>query len=130
MIINDVYHTIVGSIPVVPPETGGILGEHNGVICAVVFDEGDTQNERYAYIPNVERLNDVISQWASEGIRFAGIFHSHPGRQEELSIADKAYIQRIMEFTPDAVHALHFQLFFRERKWLDILRKRSMDRSW
>lgn len=116
MIINDVYHTIVGSIPVVPPETGGILGEHNGVICAVVFDEGDTQNERYAYIPNVERLNDVISQWASEGIRFAGIFHSHPGKQEELSIADKAYIQRIMEFTPDAVHALHFPIVLPGKK--------------
>ena len=81
-----------------------------------MFDEGDIQNERYAYIPNVERLNEVISQWASEGIRFAGMFHSHPGKQEELSIADKSYIQRIMKFTPDAVHALHFPIVLPGKK--------------
>lgn len=106
----DLYERIVKMIPSVPPETGGILGERNGVICTVVFDGGDIQIERYAYIPNVERLNEVISQWASEGIRFTGIFHSHPGRQEGLSLADKAYIQRIMDFMPDAVHALHFPI--------------------
>ena len=56
------------------------------------------------------------AQWASEGIRFTGIFHSHPGKQEELSIADKAYIQRIMKFTPDAVNALHFPIVLPGKK--------------
>lgn len=117
-IAEGLYRQIVNMIPAVPPETGGILGERNGVICEVEFDEGDIQNERYAYVPNVDRLNKVISQWVSEGIQFAGFFHSHPGKQEELSIADTAYIQRIMEVTPDAVHVLHFPIVLPGKKMI------------
>lgn len=124
-IIEVLYKQIINQMPDVPPETGGILGERNGVICAVVFDEGDVQNERYAYVPDVDRLNKVISQWASEEIRFAGIFHSHPGKQEELSIADTEYIRKIMAAMPDTVQTLHFPIVLPGKKMIGHIAERA-----
>lgn len=36
---REVFSEILNEVPAVPPETGGILGEHNGVVCMVVFME-------------------------------------------------------------------------------------------
>lgn len=117
-ILDGLYRHIVKMISDVPPETGGILGEHNDVICVAEFDSGEIQRNRYTYVPNVDRLNKVISQWISEGIRFAGIFHSHPGKQEDLSIADKAYIQKIMDCMPDDVCVMHFPIVLPGKKMI------------
>lgn len=123
-ITEVLYRKIVNQMPVVPPETGGILGEHDGMVCAVVFDGGDIQSERYAYVPNVDWLNKAISQWTREGIRFTGIFHSHPGKQEDLSIADKAYIQRIMMLMPSAVRILYFPIVLPGKKMIGHIAER------
>lgn len=101
---------LLGQIRPAPPEVGGILGMKDGVICTFYLDNCDVQTDRYAYVPDIPRLNAVIAQWAGEGIRFAGMFHSHPDSQHRLSAADRAYIQRIMELMPASITALHFPL--------------------
>ena len=93
-----------------PPEKGGILGAVGDVVCAYVLDDGEAQAGRYAYVPNVQKLNGVIAQWVQSGICFVGMFHSHPYPQTELSIADKEYIIKIMEAMPASVSELHFPL--------------------
>ena len=109
-ITEAVLHTICENLHIVPPEKGGIIGSKNGIVCTFFLDDGAVQAERYAYVPNVNMLNDVIGQWAEKGICFAGMFHSHPHPQTELSIADKEYIMKIMEAMPDSIPELHFPI--------------------
>lgn len=107
-IAEAVLHEICEKLRIVPPEKGGIIGGKNGIVCAYCLDDGTVQAERYAYVPNVEKLNGVIVQWAEKGIQFAGMFHSHPYPQTDLSLADEEYIVKIMEAMPESVSELHF----------------------
>lgn len=107
-ITEAVLHDICERLRIVPPEKGGIIGSKDGVVCACCLDDGAVQMERYAYVPNIEKLNGVIAQWAEQGIHFAGMFHSHPYPQTELSLADREYIATIMGAMPDSVSELHF----------------------
>lgn len=109
-ILQPVLNALLKELHIVPPEQGGILGMRNGIICTFYLDNTDVQTNRYAYVPDIPRLNAVIAQWAGEGIRFAGMFHSHPDSQPRLSAADRAYIQKIMEVMPASISELHFPL--------------------
>lgn len=108
VIKKDTLKLLISATPKPPPETGGVLGELNGIISDFCQDDAESQTGRYAYVPNVKNLNGVIDQWAKKGISFTGIFHSHPYPQTELSIADKEYIIRIMRAMPDSISELHF----------------------
>lgn len=107
-ITKAVLHDICEELCIVPPEKGGIIGSINGIVCDYCMDDGTVQAERYAYVPNVENLNSVIDQWSDKGICFAGMFHSHPYPQTELSSADREYIETIMGVMPDSILELHF----------------------
>ncbi len=109
-ITKKLFTSIVTLTPSVPPESGGILGEKDGVICAFHFDDSIQTTLRAAYIPNIPALNQKIRQWAGEGISFCGLFHSHPNGQDVLSEADIAYITRILCVNP--VKSLYFPLVF------------------
>lgn len=107
-ITEAVLHDICEELCIVPPEKGGIIGSINGIVCDYCMDDGTVQAERYAYVPNVEKLNSVIDQWSDKGVCFAGMFHSHPYPQTELSAADREYIETIMGAMPDSISELHF----------------------
>ena len=109
-ITKKILSEICDELCVVPPEKGGIIGSEDGVVCVSCLDDGVVQVERYAYVPDIEKLNGVIDQWAEKGIRFAGMFHSHPYPQTGLSVADKEYILKIMEAMPETVSELHFPI--------------------
>lgn len=109
-IVGAVFLELCDQLQIVPPEKGGIIGSKNGIVCTFFLDDGAARAERYAYVPNVNMLNDVIGQWAEKGICFAGMFHSHPHPQTELSIADREYILNIMEAMPDSILELHFPI--------------------
>lgn len=119
-----VYLALVGEICSVPPEIGGILGMKNGVICTFFLDNCDVQTDRYVYVPDIPRLNTVVAHWAGEGIRFAGMFHSHPDSQPRLSTADREYIQKIMEAMPASISELHFPLILPGTGMIGYLAKR------
>lgn len=105
-----IYDKILNFCPSVPPETGGILGRQNGVICFAEPDLGTPQNDRAVYIPNTEKLNSIIEECSKYGIEFAGIYHSHPIGQETLSNDDIAYINSVFENMPESITELYFPI--------------------
>lgn len=105
-----VYGALCEKLMFLPPERGGILGMRDGVVCVYHLDDGPAPTDRYAYVPDIPKLNAVLKQWREEGIRFAGMFHSHPYPQTWLSIADREYIQQIMDAMPAGVSELYFPL--------------------
>lgn len=76
----------------------------------MVMDDNDQESNRAVYKPNTEMLNHSISAWHAQGIRFCGIFHSHPPGQRTLSHGDLAYIRTIMDAMPDGVDQLYFPI--------------------
>ena len=107
---KEIYDEILKYTPVVPPETGGIIGQQNGTIGYAEFDSGTAQRESAVYIPNIEKLNSVIEKWNSSGIEFVGMFHSHPIGQETLSMDDIEYIHSVFDSMPDSVTELYFPI--------------------
>lgn len=99
---------LISATPEPPPETGGVLGERNGIVLEFCLDDAEARTDRCAYVPNVDHLHRVIDLWTKKEIRFAGMFHSHPYPQTGLSVADKEYIRKIMEAMPDSVSELYF----------------------
>lgn len=111
-----IYFKIVNSCPAVPPESGGILGGKSDIITVFASDIGIAGNGYDEYIPNTEKLNQIISDWNEIGIEFFGIYHSHFPGGEELSNADKKYIAKIMEAVAEFKNELYFPLVFPGKK--------------
>ena len=109
LIHENTLYQLLNSVPDVPPETGGILGGTENVISCFWLDEG---NQYDIYVPNVRKINEIISGWQKAGIEFYGIFHSHSKSNKFLSVADKRYIVRIMRSMPPQVTHLYFPLVF------------------
>ena len=94
LITASAYAQICETLGTFPPECGGILGQRNGIITDFCFDR---KGDSLSYSPDCEFLNAQIEKWASDGIEFAGIAHSHPFGQELLSAEDIRYIKRILQ---------------------------------
>lgn len=107
---KEIYDEILKYTPVVPPETGGIIGQQNGIIGFAEFDSGTVKGDCAVYIPNVEKLNSVIEKWNRWGIEFVGMFHCHPIGQETLSKDDIEYIHSVFDSMPDSVTELYFPI--------------------
>lgn len=103
-------------MPVVPPETGGILGEQNGIITTVYFDFSSKEKSRAIYIPNVKQLNKIICKWACDDINFIGMFHSHLKHADTLSCDDIQYITSVMNNVPKQVEFLLFPIIIPQHK--------------
>lgn len=118
-ILENVYHEILHCFPYVPPEAGGILGCNiDGEIIAFNFDPGKPNLDRAIYTPNTQELNHQICLWASEGIQFCGIVHSHPPGQESLSKPDIEFIQQIISVMPSDLQHLFFPVVFPQQKMI------------
>lgn len=105
-----VCESIFFNVPPAPPESGGILGIKNGVICAFVPDNSKQESERATYSPNIQFLNKCIEKWTDEGIEFCGIIHSHPSKQTTLSATDMEYIEEMYLNNP-SLGITYFPLF-------------------
>jgi len=93
---RDVYEKILSSYITTVPEQGGILGEKDGCIVAYYHDSKAPICPYHAeYTPNVVNLNAKIREWATSGISFAGMIHSHPEGEHILSDLDMVYINKI-----------------------------------
>lgn len=129
MIIDaEVYRKVVSTPKDIPPETGGILGSHDGIICKYQFDEGYHSHRMCTYIPNTQLLNDSIREWKRRDIDLAGMYHTHYFGVETLSQTDIDYIKKIMDSMPDQVNCLFFPLIVMpERKMVGYIARRSED---
>ncbi len=108
-ILTDVYEKII-NCPLAPPETGGIIGIKNEVVCSCFYDNSLPQRKRAIYIPNVDFLNAKICEIEEKGIEFAGMFHSHPPNQPKLSGDDIEYIKVIFQAMPASIKTLYFPI--------------------
>ena len=107
---KEIYNNILTLVRDIPPESGGILGEKDGVIQFVVYDEGRKTGKMCSYSPDVQKLNVVIQDWQEKGILFCGIFHTHFFGVETLSEGDRLYIKMIMEQMPMEIEKLFFPI--------------------
>jgi len=99
-ILPQVCEEIKAFIGLHPAERGGILGRNEqGIITRFIADPGAI-TDATTYTPNVERINQEIQKWKSEGISFAGFIHSHPPGVMHLSSADVSYAGTILEAMP------------------------------
>lgn len=105
-----IYEKILYSCPIVPPETGGILGGSPEMIDTVVFDAGEKRLDSAVYVPDVKKLNRILTDWQREGISFIGLFHSHLTGQETFSQDDIEYITMVMLSLPPTVSQLYFPI--------------------
>lgn len=109
IITNEAYLKMINS-PVVPPETGGIMGSKNGIICEYFFDRGILNSNFAIYSPDINNLNKQILVWESKNIVFSGFSHTHPIGQQTLSDDDIVYIKSIMINMPDNINSLYFPI--------------------
>lgn len=111
-VINDILHTL----PVVPPERGGIIGGEQKIVDKVYFDNRISIMENAMYIPDIKTFNFIIKNWNSKGIGFMGIFHSHLKGNETLSTDDIKFIEDIMDIMPYKVKELYFPIVIPKEK--------------
>lgn len=95
-IAKRVYQEIMDTIGKYPHETGGVLGVKDGTVCQYFFDKKSIGKDD-TYSPDVYSINKIISEWKREGIKYAGMIHSHPGNMKKLSYADIYYANKQME---------------------------------
>ena len=106
---KKILDDIINCTPLLPPESGGILGGKNGVITRYCADEGVSyMSARYA--PNVDVLNAAIEQWSTEGVELYGIYHSHYTKDRMLSKGDMTYIEKLMGSLPPSIRSLYFPI--------------------
>ena len=78
MIIKEsIYKQILSFCPLVPPETGGIIGSSSTIVDTVAFDNCNKILEAAIYVPDVERLNYILSKWQKDNILFCEIGRAH-----------------------------------------------------
>ena len=119
MVISlSLYYRIVHAFRPVPPENGGIIGLINGEVCVFCLDKAAAITDRNRYIPNAAFLSDEATKWAENGIRFAGVVHSHPQNQKELSSQDRRYICEIVKALQCDSEPLFFPIVFPGEKML------------
>ncbi len=115
-ILKTIYDLLLHETPLLPPETGGIIGGSDGIITEAYFDKGNSLlTTPSIYVPNIKVLNQVITNWDKEDIEFCGIFHSHYSRDRALSPGDKKYIKKIMRVMPPQVCYLYFPIILPQK---------------
>ena len=62
LIKEGVLFSIKNTVGNLIPETGGIIGQKDGVVCKFYFDD-DSKSGRAYYCPNVHTLNEIIHKW-------------------------------------------------------------------
>ena len=116
IIKTEVYSRILEHPKDTPPETGGILGGINDMITEYVFDEGLPTERACRYVPDVDKLNRIISDWQAKGIDFKGMYHVHYFGVSTLSDNDRAYISEIMQAVSNSVTELYFPIVVMPRR--------------
>lgn len=102
--------SILRTLPLPPPESGGIIGGKCNIVSAYICDTMPAkQIHDECYFPNVEFLNESIRIWSEQGIEFYGVFHSH-FIGTDLSVGDTRYIEKIMMNMPGSISELFFPI--------------------
>lgn len=98
IISQSVLEAIRRTIGAHPAECGGALGaDASGAITRYYFDETGCCTPD-SYEPDVDAINEVlIRDWLPNGIRLAGVVHSHANGSSVPSCGDVHYGMRILQ---------------------------------
>lgn len=102
-ITQKAFKEILATIGATEPETGGILGSKNNIVCRFYFDKNAVCLQG-KYSPSVDDINQKLSEWQEDDIDFAGIIHSHPNNCNQLSFSDEESVTAIFEGNPTIRH--------------------------
>ena len=123
---ESIYLKMLDCYSVPPPESGGILGIKNSVVCVYYHDSSSRIVERALYVLDVDTLNLKIDVWQKSGIEFAGIIHSHMLGQNTLSSGDIEYIKQVFNNIPECVDELYFPIIIpKDKRVISFFAKRS-----
>ena len=115
-ILRDIYDKMI-ELPIVPPESGGIIGGRFDVISDFEIIGSKTSSCFDLYIPDVTKINETINKWNLEGIiDFYGIVHTHRPCSPELSPGDIEYIKEIMISVADIKKELLFPVVIPQKQ--------------
>ena len=109
LILKSVYYDIMMSAPIVPPESGGIMGAKDDVVIEYFTDSG-RRNDGYSYFPDIEKLNRQVDRWSDLGISLSGFYHTHTPMGTGLSAADVQYICQIMNSVQHVITSMYFPI--------------------
>lgn len=112
---GTIIKEIIEEMPIVPPESGGIIGGRNGIVSIWFHDK---REDAYGcnYAPDVIRLNSIVEQWEREKYEFMGMFHVHFWGVKSLSRGDEEYIEQIMRAMPKEIEKLYFPIILQPQK--------------
>ncbi len=115
-ICRSIFNEIINIPADAPPEVGGIIGGNGGIVTDHYLDTGVNSDIACSYTPDVSLLNTIISEWATKGIQFMGIYHTHFFDVQTLSDGDIRYIEKILLSMPEGVDSLYFPLVIFPRR--------------
>jgi len=116
-ITQKTYEEILMKLDATRQETGGILGEKEGVVCRFFLDGAGTRGE---YRPNVALLNQAIEAWAEEGVSFIGLVHTHINGLGILSPNDIDYARLIL--SANELEYVYFPVVAKDKDGKKIMR--------
>lgn len=106
---KSIFQKIKETIGSLSPETGGIIGICDNIICEFYFDNTAYSNAD-CYIPNDVVINEVLEEWALNNVQFYGIVHSHPYGQTKLSYNDIIYARQILDLISNTYASIYFPI--------------------
>ena len=109
LIKEEVLTAIKNTVGNFLPETGGIIGQKDGIVCRFYFDDNSESGRAY-YYPSVQTLNETIRKWDEEGCTFCGIVHSHGNQDFRLSEKDKELANAILSVNKDILEYVFFPI--------------------
>lgn len=97
LICQHTLDEIYKSLGSVDNESGGLIGSksNEGILDSFYFDIG-RRSSANKYVPNVDVLQQLLSYWDKEQIRFRGIIHSHT-ISDSLSPKDIKMARKILD---------------------------------
>lgn len=103
---QNVYDEIRSALGTKKPECGGVLGARpGGPISKFYFDFSGISTDD-AYTPDYERINEILEQWAEEGVQMVGMIHSHENEGNFPSCGDLFYCEKILRSNPSILDFL------------------------
>ena len=118
-IAKETYNEILTKLQLNTLETGGILGEKDGVVCRFFLDT-DGESTLGEYRPNVTLLNQVIERWAQEEVSFIGLVHTHINGLGILSPSDIEYVRLIV--SANELESVYFPVVAKDKEGRKIMR--------
>ena len=94
-----VYDEICATLGTRKPECGGVLGARIGEPISKFYFDHSGVSTPDAYTPDYETINEILEEWAADGVQMVGMIHSHENGNFP-SCGDLFYSEQIMRSNP------------------------------